>query len=451
MEKICIVLIFLFYSIPGNCEKLYSEVVLPLTIVDVEGDQNTFSTPFDYYNGEIFTVHVEPPNGVGKDGSNLQTVVRKGERNDRGKWIWQSNTIEPRTIRDKWHAQASIAVDKNGYVHVAYNMHNMPWQYSVSSKSRDITSWIFKGQAISQDDIDSVKFLNKTLFPQIGSAIIPGNQITYPMFFKDINGELYITYRYALKPAQSWNNRAFAGGIAKYNTIDQAWNSIGGPVRVTNDDARFEVGKLEAIQLPFAYEEGFSVYFITLAFDKKNGMHVFWHWREGGAGANVTKPSYAYSPDGKSFYSSNGVGYHLPISLNNAELFVKGSGSAEYYAPKSIGILDGNMPAVILQPIPKGREIIFMKSPGYWSTPIKTPDAAGEIVIDSEGNQWVFSTGLKVFKKSKASKTWSQLGKLGNNLCNPKAKYIPLEGLFFIHAKTCDGKQATIISFWSRQ
>lgn len=449
MIKFIILAIFYFlHSVLVVAAPIATEVILPPTLVDAVGDRSAFATPFDYYNGEVFTVHVEPSDGSGRDGVNLRTVVRKGKRNASGQWTWTSSVVESRTLRDEYHAQASIALDKLGYVHVAYNMHNMPWQYSVSKNPLDISSWEFRGQAVTQSEIEQVKFLNRTPFPQLGSAAIPGNQITYPMFFKDKLGDLYITYRYSLKPAQSWEQRAFAGGIAKYDTTSRLWKSLGGPVQITAMDAQLEPGQLNATQMPFAFQDTYSVYLITLTFDANNGMHVFWHWRDDGAGEKVTRPSYAYSPDGINFYTSNRVSYNLPVNINTTDIVSNISPEKEYYAPISAAVnVDGN-PSVVFSPVAGGRTITYLNTTTrIWSSSELTPWGASEIVVDKDGNQWMFASGLQVFKRRIGSASWLQVGQIGNGLGYPKVQYIPSENLFVVHAKTNDGNNTTIVSF----
>ncbi len=452
MIKILTLLAFYFlHNALVFAAPIATEVILPPTAVDAVGDRSVSATPFDYYKGDVYTVHVEPSDGSGRDGVNLRTVVRKGTRNASGQWSWTSSVVESRTIRDEYHTQASIVVDKLGYIHTAYNMHNMPWQYSVSKNPGDISSWEFRGQAITQSDIEKVKFLNQTSFPQLGSAAIPGNQITYPMFFKDRLGDLYITYRYSLKPAQPWEQRAFAGGIAKYDTTSRSWKSVGGPVEITGFDAQLEPGQLNATQMPFAFQEGYSVYLITLTFDQSNGMHVFWHWRENGAGEKVTRPSYAYSPDVSKFYTSKGASYNLPVNLNTADIVSQVAPVVEYYAQKSADVFIDGKPAVVLNPASGVRTITYLnKTTGMWSPPVVTPWGATEVVVDKAGNQWMFVSGLQVFKRSAALGNWVQVGQIGTALGYPRAQYIPSEDLFIVHAKSSDGANASIVSFKSQ-
>ena len=82
-------------------------------------------------------------------GINLRTVVRQGKRGADDNWTWIVKTIENRTLDSPWHTVPSIAVDHQNFVHVAYNMHNMPWQYSVSRQPGSLDAFDFRGEAFS--------------------------------------------------------------------------------------------------------------------------------------------------------------------------------------------------------------------------------------------------------------------------------------------------------------
>ncbi len=430
---------------------LATETILVNLPVDAEGDRNVFAIPFDYREGMLFTVHVEPPAGTGagpgKEGMNLRTVIRKGQRQPDGSWRWQEKLIEPRTIFDPWHTQASIALDKLGHVHVAYNMHNMPWQYAVSSKPYDIEEFQFRGQPVSEDELAAVKFRNKTPFPELGSAAIPGNQITYPMFFSSRDGELYLTYRYALKPARSWSRRAFAGAIARYDAERKIWRQLGGPLTIDRDDARLPGAATTATQQPFAFEDGHSVYLITLGFDRDNGLHAFWNWRPGGAGMETIKPSYAWSRDQRTFLRSDGAEYPLPIGFRMAEAVAGSRDARQYYAPKSVAVMNDGSPLVILHPLEGGRQIFSYDRNKQRFTAEPAPASASEIVVDREGRQWAFASGLRVFMRNRRDSAWEEIGQLGKELCYPKVRYIAGESRFVVHAKSCKSNLVGIYSF----
>lgn len=432
----------------AQAAQLAAETILANLPVDAEGDRNVFATPFAYRNGMLFTAHVEPPvAGSGKEEMNLRTVVRKGQRQPDGGWRWEEKLIEPRTLRDAWHTQASIALDKRGHVHVAYNMHNMPWQYAVSRQPYDIRNFEFRGQAVSDEELAAVKFRNKTPFPDIGSAAIPGNQVTYPMFFTDRDGDLYLTYRYAAKPARAWERRGFSGAIARYDTEQQRWRPIGGALSIDRDDAALPAGTKTATQHPFAFDEAHTVYLITLGFDRDNGLHAFWNWRPGGAGMDTLKPSYAYSRDGSAFQRADGSAYRLPIAFKEAEPIAGRDDTRQYYAPKSVAVLDDATPLVIVQTV-KGDRLIYAydrNARKFSAEP--APAGASEIVVDRQGRQWAFASGLRVFVRNAVGTAWDEVGQLGRDLCSPKVKYIAEESRFVVHAKSCSGDRVSIYSF----
>lgn len=448
MRRAALLLLALGRAALAQGAPLAVELMLPPVEVDAEGDRNVFATPFDYRDGRLFTVHVEPAAASGRAGMNLRTVVRKGVRQADGGWTWEAVVLEDRTLLDPWHTQASIALDRDGYVHVAYNMHNMPWQYSVSRRPLDIAAFEFRGEALPEGAREAVRFANRTPFPGAGTAAIPGNQVSYPMFFADRRGELYLSYRFALKPAQAWQRRAFAGAIARYDTATRRWSQIGGELRVAPTDARPAAGGEAVRYRPFAFEDGYSVYLITLAFDAANGMHVFWNWRPGGAGMDTLRPSYAYSPDGRDFFDGGGRRYALPVGYAQAAPIAAQDGAARYYAPKSAAVLPSGEAVVVLHPLEGGRQIRrWRKDAGAWGAPEPAPAGTSEIVVDGQGRLWAFASGLRVFRRDTPDAPWTEVGRIGEDLCHPRARYIAGESRFVVHAKRCDGARATIVSF----
>lgn len=427
-------------------QTLGAEVILDGLKVHPEGDKNVFASSFEYRNGQLFIVHVEPPISKKVNGINLHTVLRKGVRQDNGSWSWESKIIESRTLLDPWHNQASVGLDKNGYVHVAYNMHNMPWQYAVSKQPYDISAFEFRGQAVTDNELMAVKIENKTPFPHVGSAAISGNQITYPIFLVDRDKNLFVTYRYALKPARSWENRDFAGGIARYDTELRRWFQIGGGFVINNIDAKLLNGQLTATQRPFAFSPGYSVYLPTIAFDSNNGMHVFWNWRREGAGMETIHPSYAYSPDGDNFFSSDGAPYSLPISIAEINSLAD-SDTRQFYANKTVAVtLTGN-PVAVVQPVSGGRELLTIDKASGSIRIEKTPESAQNILIDNSGRQWLFSTGIRVFMRETEKLPWRFIGTIGSGLCSPKAKYYSDELRFVLEAKSCTSMAVSLFTF----
>ncbi len=436
-------------SIVTSCKSASSiteiETVLPPIRV-ASSSINVFSTPTAWFKGDLYTINVEPPEGINTK-LNLRTVVRKGIQNSNGNWVWSSKLVEGRTLEDRYHTQASIAVDRSGYIHVAYNMHNMPWQYAVSKKAEDISEFEFKGKPITDDELYIVKIQNRTPFPDIGQTAIPGTQITYPAFFYDRNRDVYVTYRFAIRPKRSWNERGFAGGIAKYDIITKKWLPIGGAMQITSADADLPSGRNEFTVTPFAFQKDWSVYLIRLFFDKNNRMHLSWTWRTGGAGPNCTHPSYAFSSyPYTDFFGTDGSCYQLPIRVECVENVAKFFDNKEYYAPTSLAVDRSGQPWIVLNPIGGHRCLVHYDSlKNGWSDPEAMPFGATEIYIDKRGTQWAFSSGICIFQRNlqtywKWEKVYCEKG-----YGYPKILPVPQDESLFIHTQSSDGKRVKIL------
>ncbi len=219
------------------------------------------------YNGVIYFTYVD---------ENLRTKVGMLKN---GKWTW--TVVEPNTKNDPTHTTPSIGIDAEGYIHAAYNMHGDPWQYSISDRPEDISSF--------------------TKIPPDDPRMIPGSKITYPIFIRDNNGVLYVSYR-DQPPKTGSGDIVYpelrSGNIAKYDVTKKRWTAIGGGPNVD-----------------VAEDNSYGVYKVRLRFDRNNRMHLAWLWRwKVPTGGDAMQPTYAYSDDGgKTFFTARGVQYHLPI------------------------------------------------------------------------------------------------------------------------------------------
>lgn len=429
--------------------KLEVVMIMPPTAVDPAGDRNVFSTSLDVQGGAVVTSYVAPPPpGVIDDGLNLQTIVKVGRPGPDGQWLWKSKVIEPNTARDPWHNQSSVAFDALGYVHVAYNMHNEPWQYSVSASPADVSTFEFRGQRETMAQRTRVHKSNQTDFPTAGEAAIPGNEITYPAFFRSSDGGLFVTYRYAVAPARPWLQRRFAGGIARYDSQKRIWQAIGGEVaRLEGDLARTIEPPPPA--WPFAINPGWTVYLPVLAFDRGGGLHVAWSWRPEQAGMETYLPSYAFRPTASfvtaNFFAADGTKRSLPLTLLTSQEVGNFGREKPFYAPKSMAIAANGDPLLVLQPLTGGRLLLRLeKATGKWLEPEPTPEAASQIVVDRQGREWMFATGLKIFRRNNSELPWRQIGVVSSGLCSPFVKYSETSNSIYIKAKSCDESKIMI-------
>lgn len=431
-----IILTFGAYSFPS-----YSDIdVSTYPLIEVhKSNINVFSTPIAYYHDSLFTVNVEAPEFGVSNGINLRTTIREASLSSEPQLTkWKSYIVDNMTLEDKYHTQASIAVDKSGYLHIAYNMHNMPWQYAVSKKPGDISGFSFHGEAISAFEKFVVKHLNKTTFPGPGTSDIQGTQITYPAFFYDNNNDIYITYRFAAKPKRAFKNRAFSGGIAKYDLVGKKWHSLGGTIPLNREDADWEKNDFPHAYKALAYEDGWTVYLPRLAFDSNNGMHVSWFWREGTAGPDTTRPTYAYKPAGAvDFFTSKNIKYVTPVTAATSDWIGKPTGD-KFLAISHIEVTNSFV-YVILQKYRKNREIYELnRKTSKWRNLGSSPYGASIIKIDANGGQWAFATGLTVLFRNNATSSWKVVysDKDKQKFGYPKVLYAPESKSFFIHTQS---------------
>lgn len=412
------------------------ELILPPTAVSPQGDLSVFSTPMDVQDGHVVLAYVAEADSSTSPGY-LNTVIRLGKKVGIV-WQWQSAKIDTHTLFDPYHTQPSIAFDKNGHVHAAYNMHNLPWQYVASEKPYDISQFVFYGQSISLRDLDALRLENKTHYPNIGHALIPGNQITYPAFFKNRSGDLFVSYRYAMRPARNWENRSIAAGIARFDEDNWTWTPIGSPISLSNGDA-VHIENKAVSTAPFAYDENYVPYLVTLAFDASNAMHAIWTWwnkSSNQTGAVTVLPTYKQIAESTQNTSqADTKSGRIPVW----------STLTTFNTAKSIAIAANGDVLAILEPQGQNRKLVRLsRVTRNWSQPVDTPNSASKILVDRNGNEWVFASGLKLFKRTPGG-AWSRPISIGYNLCDPRPVYSAEENSFYIYAKTCPTRDNVMV------
>lgn len=429
-----IILLFFVFGSRAFATSFSSDVILTLPVH--ESNTSVFATPLAYANEQLYVLSIEPGTEA-ENGRNLRTIIRQGKEAGFGRWRWKRKTIEPNTIDDPYHNQASVGIDDKGYVHVVYNMHNLPWQYKVSAKPHSVTRFKFKGEKLIAKTLDELLTHNKNKFRQFGMAKIPGTQVTYPAFFNDRNGVLYVTYRYATKPKRQWNDRDFAGGIARYDSQRKAWEPIGAPLAITQRDADFPKGS-EAINYPFALQPRWSVYLIRLHFDEQNQMHLSWTWRKGGAGRVTSHPSYAFSADqGQTFQRADGSDYRLPITVPAVDVIGDASSGERFLSHTAITRWN-EKPCVALNPDGPGR---FMRcyDGQQWQKEL-TPGSAAEILTDKHGDLWAIASGPRVYHRQKSGVGgWKQhFQAIGKKACLIRPLYVREAHRLFLYEHLCN-------------
>jgi len=167
------------------------------------------------------------------------------------------------------HNSISIAVDGDGFLHMAWNHHNTPLQYcrSTSPGSLELTQKM----------------------PMTG---VKENRMTYPEFYNLPNGNLLFLYR------------------------DGA--SGNGDLMMNHYDVRAK--KWTRVQDGLISGEGARNAYWQMTVDVKGTIHLSWVWRESPDVASNHDMCYAKSTDsGKTWRKSSGEQYQLPITAKSAE------------------------------------------------------------------------------------------------------------------------------------
>jgi len=422
---------------PGDVGKLL--VDLPVSV----SQTNVQQTSIDTAKGYLYTVNIEPGPRGDVAGSDLLTVVRQGRQMPNRTWQWQSAIVDNRTVYDRWHSAPSVAIDKAGYVHVAYNMHNFPWQYKRSKYPFDIYNFDFKGQEFSDSQIEQAVTLNRTFLPTLGTADIPGNQITYPAFFKDVNEDLYVSYRFAAAPKRNFSERYMSSGVAVYDTATTTWTSIGGNVNHWDGDFEWHADA-PSQAVSFAGERGWTSYLPKLVFDQQNNMIVSVMWRQGIAGAFVTMPCIMRTSDRVNATDFSGQHMPMPITPDNCSN-VGISNDQQFNTIGSFAISNQDVPYMLLSPSSGKRFIVrYSAADNQWIREA-APDSTVEIFFDNNDALYAVASGIKIYKRDNPSSEWNMIYDEGQTTnCFPHVKKDQSGRTAFIHTQSCDQSRVTI-------
>ncbi len=327
-----------------------------------------WQTPVATYNDAIYYVYVN---------RELKTLIVKKSADG----SVTKSVIFEETDPASWYNGASVGIDRNGYIHVAGNMHHSPfnhpkngnpfyeyaWQYVVSDKPEDISSFTFVGSEKART--------------------IPGNWITYPSFARDLNGVLFAAFRHRIKFGTGWSPGIMAAAIARYDADAKTWVMLGG----TNYP--------HGAKTFFWNDSGadgtaYQPYRQRIFFDRNNRMHITWVVDDGnGSSGYHTHVLYALSDDGgDSCKRADGSSYDsLPITLDSADVVVgpdwTGSAGNLWYTSYVGAIADGH-PAVSFADNSTDTAWWSLWRPETgWSSPLKLPFASipARILTDANG------------------------------------------------------------------
>lgn len=186
---------------------------------------------------------------------------------------WEIERTEYKGDATDAHKSISIAIDGDGYLHVAWGQHGNNLNYAKSVAPNSLKLGVKE------------KMLG-----------LKENKVSYPEFYKLKNGDLLFSYR---------DGASGNGGLMmnSYNVKTKKWDRL-------QDNLISGEGKRNA--------------YVQTAIDDKGIIHISWVWRETPDVASNHDLCYAKSADGgKTWQNSKNEVYQLPVTASNAEYALK--------------------------------------------------------------------------------------------------------------------------------
>lgn len=201
--------------------ELELRLIKETTVTDVAPHcNNSLNTPLARYRDSVYWAYVSETPGL--TPSELRVSIRQVElpgvaRPDTSgdypsiTYHFKNNTNEPTDheltvlANDVLHTAPSVGVDRDGYIHVTGGMHHSEWDYCISDEPGSIIEF--------------------TRINPTDASCPPHDRITYPQFFNDRDGRLYLNYR--AKFSADWHNGTTHGAMAVFDESSRTWEEIG--------------------------------------------------------------------------------------------------------------------------------------------------------------------------------------------------------------------------------
>jgi hypothetical protein len=201
---------------------------------------------------------------------------------------------------DDAHRNTCLGVSLgDGRLHFSWDHHNNPLRYTRSRKG-------FVTDPPPQMAVSDIEPQQVVEQPPVSTT-----RVTYPRFFNDRNGQLFLFYR----QGGSGNGENY---LHRYDSRNGTWTAMG------------KVFSSKGIWEPWEGSKSRNAYFHDLLFDANNRLHATWVYRELSATwASNHDLHYAYSDDGGKSWCNN-AGHTIadlrqgdPIELDDPGIVVR--------------------------------------------------------------------------------------------------------------------------------
>ena len=237
------------------------------------------------------------------DSSGIVILAKRIRGTD--KWEIKKTSLTG-NIRDA-HNSISIMTDGEGYLHVAWDHHNNPLNYT-KSKTPGSLEMIAPQQMTGNNE----------------------TRLTYPEFYKLANGDLLFLYR----DGSSGNGNLV---LNRYHTTSKTWTRV-------NSNLLDGEGERNA--------------YWQACIDAQGTFHISWVWRETPDVASNHDLCYAKSEDGgETWMRSDRKIYDLPINAENAEYIHKIQQASELINATSMTTDEKGLPYIATYWRPPGTNV----------------------------------------------------------------------------------------------
>jgi hypothetical protein len=341
--------------------------------------------------GNVYLSYMDPAATV--------TVVRKDPDGQ-----LTTAVIEANSMVDPDHHNSSIGIDKYGYLHVVWGMHNSPWRYKVSSAPRDISSW---------DDIGPLAEGGAS-----NSRGIPGIDVTYASFFKDRDGDLFVAFRHRVNTG-GWDAGDESGGLARYAADADAsqgrWTMLGGtshPHASEPDNQPWGGKTLLWTGLDGVIGDGaYQSYMISHAASHDGRIHIAFAFNENNVQSwEVNHFGYAVSSDkGETWAGSDGQSFaSLPMTDTSYDEVVSDPNNLWYQEP-FVHVGGDGLPCVSAVNDTVSAAQWWHRSGSTWSqSDIGQGGFPGLVFADGYGTVYTFGWG-SLLSTTDSGSTWNAL------------------------------------------
>lgn len=186
---------------------------------------DVFGHPMATWHGNTYFVYVN------KEGRPIAGVLDR-DKNVSLHFIDKNETDPYRANTTDGHHVFNIGVDKDGYIHIAGDMHGYQygWDYSGNGGhypdrlDGDNGTHLLYWRSTNPEDVSHFQFIGN-----VDSLVIPGFNFSYVYFQNDQNGELYAKARCVAGPPEQFTKYTFEDAfvISRYNTKDRSWTALG--------------------------------------------------------------------------------------------------------------------------------------------------------------------------------------------------------------------------------